>query len=194
MPDVNSVCVYCGSSSAVSQAYKDAAAALGAQMGAQDVQLVYGGGQVGIMGIVADAVLAAGGRVTGVIPEFLHEAEVGKSDVTELIRVDSMHVRKQIMAERSDGFVILPGGFGTLDEFFEILTWRQLKLHNKPIVIADIDGYWQPLVSAIDHIVTEGFAHPANRALFEVVERIEDVLPTLAGLASTDKTIESELI
>jgi len=194
MPDVNSVCVYCGSSSAVSQAYKDAAAALGAEMAAKSVELVYGGGQVGIMGIVADAVLAGGGHVTGIIPEFLHEAEVGKSDVTELIRVDSMHVRKQIMAERSDGFVVLPGGFGTLDEFFEILTWRQLKLHNKPIVIADIGGYWQPLIQAVDHIVEEGFARPANRALFEVVADIEDVLPTLIRLSSADKSVDSDLL
>ena len=194
MSDVKSVCVYCGSSSAVSQSYKDAGAALGAEMAANGVELIYGGGQVGIMGIVADAVLAGGGRVVGVIPEFLHEAEVGKNDVTELIRVDSMHVRKQIMAERSDGFVVLPGGFGTLDEFFEILTWRQLKLHNKPIIVADIDGYWRPLVQAIDHIVEAGFARPENRALFDVVTRIEDVMPSLIRLSSEDKSVESDLI
>ncbi len=194
MSDVKSVCVYCGSSSAVSQSYKDAGEALGAELAANGVELVYGGGQVGIMGIVADAVLAGSGRVVGVIPEFLHDAEVGKDDVTELIRVESMHVRKQIMAERSDGFVVLPGGFGTLEEFFEILTWRQLKLHNKPIIVADIDGYWRPLVQAIDHIVDEGFARPENRALFEVVTEIEQVLPSLIRLSSADKSVESDLI
>ena len=194
MPGLSSVCVYCGSSSNVSQTYKDAATALGSKMAASGVDLVYGGGQVGIMGIIADAVLSAGGRVTGIIPEFLHEAEIGKSDVTELIRVDSMHVRKQIMAERSDGFVVLPGGFGTLDEFFEILTWRQLKLHQKPIVVADIDGYWRPLIGAIDHIVDAGFARPETRGLFEVVDSVDAVLPTLRGLTPADGSLESDLI
>lgn len=194
MPDIKSICVYCGSSSAVSQDYKDAALALGTEMAAQGIRLVYGGGQVGIMGIIADAVLKGGGEVTGVIPEFLHEAEVGKTDLTELIRVDSMHIRKQIMAERSDGFVVLPGGFGTLDEFFEILTWRQLHLHNNPIVVADIAGYWQPLIQAIDHIVEEGFARQENRDLFAVVSSAKLVLPTLKALATADKTIETDLI
>ena len=194
MPVLKSVCVYCGSSSNVSPSYKEAAVVLGGAMAAAEIELVYGGGQVGIMGIIADAVLAGGGRVTGIIPEFLHEAEVGKSDVTELIRVDSMHVRKQIMAERSDGFVVLPGGFGTLDEFFEILTWRQLKLHSKPIVVADIDGYWGPLIGAIDHIVAEGFAREENRRLFEVVDTVEAVLPTVDRLMTTDRSVESDLI
>ena len=149
MRDIKSVCVYCGSSSRVRQSYKDAAVELGLILAREGIRLVYGGGQVGIMGIIADTVLKNGGEVTGIIPHFLNESEVGKADVTELIAVDSMHVRKQIMAEKSDAFIVLPGGFGTLDEFFEILTWRQLKLHDKPIVIADVESYWAPLIGAM---------------------------------------------
>ncbi|MDJ0685696.1 MAG: TIGR00730 family Rossman fold protein [Alphaproteobacteria bacterium] len=188
MATIASVCVYCGSSSNVRQDYKDAATRLGATMAAEGVRLVYGGGQVGLMGLVADAVLAGGGAVTGVIPEFLHEAEVGKQDLTELLRVGSMHERKMIMAERSDAFVVLPGGFGSLDELFEILTWRQLGLHDKPIVVVNTEGYWTRLIEAIDHIVDEGFARPENRDLFSVVDTVEAVLPSLraAGGASFD--------
>lgn len=191
MREIKSVCVYCGSSSRVRQSYKDAAVDFGKILAEKGIRLVYGGGQVGIMGIVADAVLQNGGEVTGIIPHFLNESEVGKSDVTELIAVDSMHTRKQIMAERSDGFVVLPGGFGTLDEFFEILTWRQLKLHDKPIVVADIDGYWEPLIGAVDHIVDEGFAHQRNRDLFKVVPMIEDVLPALQNEPAGESGIRS---
>ncbi len=188
MATIASVCVYCGSSSNVRQDYKDAATRLGATMAAEGVRLVYGGGQVGLMGLVADAVLAGGGAVTGVIPEFLHEAEVGKQDLTELLRVGSMHERKMIMAERSDAFVVLPGGFGSLDELFEILTWRQLGLHDKPIVVVNTEGYWTRLIETIDHIVDEGFARPENRDLFSVVDTVEAVLPSLraAGAASFD--------
>ncbi len=191
MRDIKSVCVYCGSSSRVRQSYKDAAVAFGETLARENIRLVYGGGQVGIMGIIADAVLRNGGEVIGIIPHFLNETEVGKADVTELIAVDSMHIRKQIMAERSDGFVVLPGGFGTLDEFFEILTWRQLALHDKPIVIADIDGYWSPLISAVDHIVEEGFAHQRNRDLFKVVPSIAEILPTLRSEPTGDTEIET---
>ena len=191
MRDINSVCVYCGSSSQVRQSYKDAAVEFGTALAHQNIRLVYGGGQVGIMGIIADAVLKNGGTVTGIIPHFLNEKEVGKADVTELIAVDSMHVRKQIMAEKSDGFVVLPGGFGTLDEFFEILTWRQLKLHDKPIVIADIDAYWSPLIGAVDHIVAEGFAHQRNRDLFKVVSSVEQILPTLRSEPTGETGIQS---
>lgn len=188
MADMASVCVYCGSSSNVRQGYKDAATHLGAVMAAEGVRLVYGGGQVGLMGLVADAVLAGGGAVTGIIPEFLHEAEVGKHDLTELLRVGSMHERKMIMAKRSDGFVVLPGGFGSLDEMFEILTWRQLGLHDKPIVVLNTEGYWTRLIEVIDHIVDEGFARPENRDLFRVVDTVEEVLPSLraAGTAGFD--------
>ncbi len=191
MRDIKSVCVYCGSSSRVRQSYKDAAVELGLILAREGIRLVYGGGQVGIMGIIADTVLKNGGEVTGIIPHFLNESEVGKADVTELIAVDSMHVRKQIMAEKSDAFIVLPGGFGTLDEFFEILTWRQLKLHDKPIVIADVESYWAPLIGAIDHIVEEGFAHQRNRNLFKVIPSVAEILPTLRAEPMGDTGIQS---
>lgn len=179
MTKINSICVYCGSSSSVDQSYKDAAQALGRAFAAEKIRLVYGGGQVGIMGITADAVLENGGEVTGIIPEFLHELEIAKLDLTELIRVENMHIRKQLMAERSDAFVVLPGGYGTLEELFEVLTWRQLKLHNKPIVILNTEGFWDPLVSMIDHLIERGFARPENRALISVVNEVDQVLDVI---------------
>ena len=154
MKDVFSVCVYCGSSSRVSDTYKDAAHQLGTLLGENGHQLVYGGGRVGLMGIVADATLAAGGSVVGIIPEHIQVLEVEHTGLTELLVVDSMHTRKRMMVDRSDAFVVLPGGLGTLDETFEILTWKQLRLHDKPIVVANIDGYWDAL---------EGAAGPHDR-------------------------------
>lgn len=192
MKKISSVCVYCGSSSRVAESYKTAARDLGKILADNNVDLVYGGGQVGIMGILADAVLAAGGSVTGIIPEFLFEKEVGKGDVTDLVRVDSMHERKQKMAEMSDAFVALPGGFGTMDETFEILTWRQLSLHNKPTIIVDIDGYWSPLITLMDHIIDEGFASPDNRRLYDVVTCVDDILPAIAKGTEAVSPVETK--
>lgn len=148
-----------------------------------EITLVYGGGRVGLMGLLADACLQAGGMVVGVIPEFLRRAEVGHGAVTELLVVDSMHQRKQLMFDRADGFVILPGGFGTLDEMFEVLTWKQLRLHDKPIVVADIAGYWRPLAALIDHVIRENFARPEMRDLLAVVREVDDILPALERTA-----------
>lgn len=192
MKKIGSVCVYCGSSSRVAESYKTAARDFGKILADNSVDLIYGGGQVGIMGILADAVLAAGGSVTGIIPEFLFEKEVGKGDVTDLVRVGSMHERKQKMAEMSDAFVALPGGFGTMDETFEILTWRQLSLHNKPTVIADIDGYWRPLITLMDHIIDEGFASSDNRRLYDVVTSVDDILPTIAKGTESVSPVETK--
>ena len=152
-----------------------------------DIRLVYGGGAVGLMGEVAQAVLDQGGRVTGIIPHFLDQAEVGKSNVTELIRTDNMHDRKARMAEMSDGFVVLPGGLGTLDETFEILTWKQLQLHDKPIVLLNIEGYWDHFVHLVEHQVREGFVQERYLKFFRVVDNVEEVIPTLLeGAASAD--------
>ena len=181
MKDVFSVCVYCGSSSRVSDTYKDAAHQLGTLLGQKGHQLVYGGGRVGLMGIVADATLAAGGSVVGIIPEHIQVLEVEHTGLTELLVVDSMHTRKRMMVDRSDAFVVLPGGLGTLDETFEILTWKQLRLHDKPVVVANVDGYWNALEELLDHMIAQGFAQPAHRKLFTVVDRIEDVLPALSA-------------
>ena len=181
MATIRSLCVYCGSSDLGAKAHRAAAAALGQLLAAERVELVYGGGRVGLMGVIADAALSAGGRVTGIIPEHLVRAEVGHGNVSELIVVDSMHVRKETMFRRADAFAILPGGPGTLDEMFEILTWRQLRLHDKPVVICNLGGYWQKLIALIDMIIDENYARPDFRGFFTVVEKVEDILPAIAA-------------
>lgn len=179
MKTPNSVCVYCGASSRVSDLYKNAAHALGAGLAEREIQVVYGGGRVGLMGILADAAIAAGGSVVGIIPEHIQALEVEHTGLAELHVVDSMHTRKRMMVDRSDAFIVLPGGLGTMDETFEILTWKQLRLHDKPIVIVDVDGYWSPLTGMIEHMIERGFCQPAHRALFTVVDKVEDVFEAL---------------
>jgi len=182
---IGSVCVYCGSSFGSRPAYTESARRLGEMLAQADIRLVYGGGAVGLMGVVSQAVLDGGGQVTGIIPHFLDRAEVGKMNVTELIRTETMHDRKARMAEMSDGFVVLPGGLGTLDETFEILTWKQLNLHDKPIVLLNSDGYWDHFVHLVEHQVQEGFVKERYLHLFRIVERVEEVLPALMeGAAS----------
>lgn len=180
MAHISSLCVYCGSSNAAPTQHKDAAARLGYALARAGISLVYGGGRVGLMGLMADAALAAGGRVIGVIPRHLVEAEVGHGSVSELHIVSSMHERKQKMFELSDAFAILPGGLGTLDEMFEMLTWRQLRLHDKPIVIVDQGGYWAPLLALIDAIEADGYAKGTKERLLEVVDSVDALLPALA--------------
>ncbi|MHB1217250.1 MAG: LOG family protein [Alphaproteobacteria bacterium] len=180
MAHISSLCVYCGSSNEVPASHKDAAARLGRTLAKAGISLVYGGGRVGLMGLMADAALEAGGRVIGVIPRHLVEAEVGHGSVSELHVVSSMHERKQKMFELSDAFAILPGGLGTLDEMFEMLTWRQLRLHDKPIVIVDEGGYWRPLLTLIDAIEADGYARGIKARLLEVVDSVDALLPALA--------------
>lgn len=175
----STICVYCGSAADVAQSYKNAAALLGRLAGEQGIEIVYGGGRVGLMGLVADAALAAGGKVTGIIPRHIVEMEVAHRTLSELIVVETMHQRKRMMVDRSDAFVILPGGLGTLDEAFEILTWKQLQLHDKPIVIANIDGYWDPLLALVRHGVDGGFIRPRHAGLFTEVTEIDTLLPIL---------------
>lgn len=179
MAEISSLCVYCGSRVGSSERYQSEAARLGRMLAERDIALIYGGGQIGIMGVIADATLDAGGKVIGIIPEHLQRTEVGHEAVSELVIVESMHSRKMQMVERSDAFVVLPGGLGTLDETFEIITWRQLSLHDKPIVIVDIDGYWQPLVRLIDGVVEGGFADPSVRRLATVVQSVDEILPAI---------------
>jgi uncharacterized protein (TIGR00730 family) len=181
MAVVKRLCVYCGSSGRVDETYRAAATRFGGLMAQADIDLVYGGGRVGLMGLVADAVLAGGGRVTGIIPGHLHDQEVGHSGVSELIVVDNMHERKKRMFDLSDAFVVLPGGLGTLDETFEIVTWRQLKLHDKPLIIVNVGGYWAPLAALIDHAVSSGFAPPHAHSFYSLVDDVEAVLPALAA-------------
>lgn len=179
MADIRSLCVYCGSSDLGAPSHRLAAAELGRLLAAEGVELVFGGGRVGLMGIIADAALSSGGRVTGIIPDHLIRAEVGHGNVSELIVVDSMHVRKETMFQRSDAFAILPGGPGTLDEAFEILTWRQLRLHDKPVVICNLDGYWDKLLDLIEMFIEAKYARPEFRDFYTVVKRIEDILPAI---------------
>ena len=160
---MKSICVYCGSNAGSKPAYTERAIALGDRIAKEGLQLVYGGGNVGLMGIVADAVLAAGGEVVGVIPEQLVNWEVAHRGVSRLEVVGSMHERKMRMFDLSDGFVALPGGFGTLDEMFEMLTWRQLGLGNKPCAFLDVEGFFEPLVAMMDRMVGERFLHADQR-------------------------------
>jgi uncharacterized protein (TIGR00730 family) len=181
MARVKSVCVYCGSSNQAPRKHRQAAAELGVRLAEAGIEVVYGGGHIGLMGAVADGALAAGGKVTGIIPEHLLRREEGQRNVTRLIVTKSMHRRKALMFKRSDAFVILPGGPGTLDEFFEVLTWRQLHMHDKPIVLVGVDGYWRPLLKLIDWFVDHRYAARDFAKLFTAVSRIRDVIPALEG-------------
>jgi uncharacterized protein (TIGR00730 family) len=176
---VQSVCVYCGSANRVAEQYKTMARDVGTALAVAHKQVVYGGGRVGLMGIVADAALAAGTQVIGIIPEHIQAREVQHTGLTELHVVADMHTRKRMMVDRSDAFVILPGGFGTLDEMFEIFTWKQLQLHKKPILIFNVDGYWNHLIALIKNIVISGFAQPNDLELFNVVNDIPTMMTAL---------------
>src|SRR5665213_2500233 len=191
---VKRICVYCGSSGRVDEAYRAAATRLGVVLARAGIELVYGGGRVGLMGLMADAVLASGGRVTGIIPMHLHDLEVGHNGLSELQVVDNMHERKRRMFEMSDAFAVLPGGLGTLDETLEILTWKQLGLHDKPIVIVDVAGYWTPLIELIEHCVASGFAQRGALQFYRVVSRIDDLLPARAAAPAPALVPEPKLV
>ena len=179
MKRIEALCVYCGSNKGKDPRHAALARTLGGEIAARGITLVYGAGGIGLMTEVADAVLAAGGRVVGVIPSHLAHAEVQHGGLSETILVDSMHQRKEIMFKRADAFAVLPGGLGTLDEFFEILTWRQIGLHDKPVVILDSDGYWAPLRVLLDAVVTEGFAPPKTHGLYHVAESVAELFDVL---------------
>ena len=187
MKNIKSIAVYCGSKPGNKKRYSEAAQELGDQLARRDIRLIFGGGRIGLMGEVANQVLANGGSATGVIPHFLNDLEVAHTGVTELIKVKSMHERKNIMYEKADAFVILPGGFGTLDECLEILTWKQLQIHDAPVVILDVDGYWQSLGILFNNIIDSGFAHPKSLDLFSIVSNVNDIFEAIA--ADTDPVI-----
>lgn len=176
--------VFCGSRLGVSPVHAAAIEALGRGLAARRIGLIYGGGRVGLMGRLADAVLDAGGEVAGIIPHFLGAREVAHARVLDLTVTDSMHSRKQLMFARADAFVTMPGGLGTLDETVEIVTWRQLGLHDKPIIVVDVAGWAQPLIAAFEATVAQGFAEPDSLRLFEVVPDVDAALARLAALAS----------
>ncbi len=190
MPDLKSVCVYCGSSPGNDQAYMTAAKTLGETLASEGVELVFGGGNVGMMGQVANATLAKGGRVIGIIPEFLRAVELPSSNLHELIITETMHERKHDMYDRSDAFVVLPGGIGTLEEVVEMISWAQLQQHDKPIVLVSVNGFWEPFVTLLEHIIDHGFARYDIRACWAIVDGTEDVLPAIrTWLASEDRKI-----
>lgn len=175
-----SVCVYCGSRLGAKPAYRALAQALGTAIGRRGWQLVYGGGRAGLMGEVAEATLAAGGTVVGVIPDSLMKLEVGHAGLTELHVVDTMHQRKQLMAERSDAFIAMPGGIGTFEELFEVWTWRHLGYHDRPLGLLEAAGYWAPMVAFLRHSVAEGFMGDDQMAMLHIDDDIERLLDQLA--------------
>ena len=188
---IGSVCVYCGSSDAASPAYLAAAAEFGRLLAAQDVRLVYGGGGVGLMGACARAAHAAGGRVLGIMPDFLRRREALLDEIDTVV-VDSMHQRKMRMFEEADAFAVFPGGIGTLEEVVELLSWRRLELHRKPIVFYDPDGFWTPLFAQMQHFVTANLAPEGFLKVWRSVDRIEDLLPAMAELGlDTDPPLPS---
>lgn len=175
MKPVRSVCVFCGSQPGARPGYVEVARELGALLARRRVNLIYGGGHVGMMGAVADAALAGGGKVIGVIPEHLMRPEVAHQALTELLIVDSMHTRKRLMAERADAFVVLPGGYGTFEEMFEMITWLQLRLHAKPVGLVNVEGYFDHLLAFLRHGAAEGFIRPEHWDLL-IVEKVPELL------------------
>jgi hypothetical protein len=176
---IHSICVYCGSRSGADPAYAQQAEALGHGIAREGWRLVYGAGDVGLMGIVARAAQGAGGDTFGVIPEHLLRWEVGKTDLTRFIVTETMHERKKVMVMNADAIVVMPGGAGSLDEFFEVLTWRQLGLHAKPIILMNVAGYWDPLKALLDHVVAQGFADESLHGFVQTEPSAADVLDAL---------------
>ena len=193
MSKINAVCVYCGSSPGTEPQFIEAARDFGRALAENGVRLVYGGGSVGLMGAVAEAALEHGGTVTGIIPEFLTRREKPKRLPQELIVTRDMHDRKRLMFERADAFVALPGGIGTLEELVEQLTWVQLGQHKKPVLIANIEGYWDPLLVLIDHMREIKFVPPSLAVSFLVAEEVKDILPTLRAAALKVAEEETEM-
>lgn len=176
---LTSVCVFCGASTGTNPAYREAAIALGRALAERKLTLIYGGGAVGLMGIVADAALAAGGEVIGIIPQSLKDAEVGHHGLTRLEVVDGMHARKARMAELSDAFIALPGGLGTLEEMFEVWTWGQLGYHAKPLGLMEVNDFYSKLTGFLDHLVSEGFVREPHRGMLQVSESPSELLDAL---------------
>jgi uncharacterized protein (TIGR00730 family) len=182
-------CVFCGSSAGSDPRFAALAGQVGTALAQSGQELVYGGGRTGLMGAVADAAIAAGGRVTGIIPQQLAEREIAHRGISDLRVVASMHERKALMAELSDGFVALPGGFGTFEEFCEVVTWVQLGIQNKPCVLANVTGYYDPLIAQFDRGRELGFISPANREIVQVVTSLEALLAVLSRNTTTERIL-----
>ena len=180
------ICVFTGAASGISPRYTEMAFQLGQIIASRGFGLVYGGGRRGLMGAVADGVIASNGYVKGIIPKFLENVEVGHSGVDDLQVIDTMHERKAMMYDISDAFIIMPGGLGTLDETMEIITWRQLGLHKKPIIIANIDGYWDPMLRLFQNIIDQGFMHHGHSGHFEQASSLDEIADMLDAMTITD--------
>ncbi len=189
MSKLRALCVFCGSRTGADPDHAREGEKLGRMLAGRGVELVYGGGGIGLMAVVANATIQAGGKVTGVIPEFLRAYEVGVVDGAEELVVEGMHERKAKMFEMSDAFVVLPGGLGTLDESIEMTTWKQLQQHNKPIIFVNTNGYWAPFLAMIDRVVDGGFGHHKVKELFQVVENVEDVFNAIAAAPEADEVV-----
>jgi uncharacterized protein (TIGR00730 family) len=183
---MKSICVYCGANFGANPIYAEVARALGQQLAREGITLVYGGGSVGLMNTVAQGAMDAGGHVVGVITEALMAREVGRSDLATLHVVPDMHTRKAKMADLADGFIAMPGGFGTLDELFEMITWGQLGIHRKPIGLLDVNGFYAPLLTMVDHMIRAGFVRTAHRALFVNADSIGALLAALRAWTPVD--------
>ncbi|MFP3853342.1 MAG: TIGR00730 family Rossman fold protein [Anaerolineales bacterium] len=177
--EMERICVYCGSSDRVNTRYLGAAGAMGQALALRGISIIYGGGSTGMMGALANAALAAGGKVIGVLPRFFDTPELAHNKLTELHHVDSMHERKGMMAELADGFIALPGGFGTFEELFEILTWAQIGLHTSPVGILNIDGYFDPMMALVDHAQQQGFIYAEHKDLLSVDGDPDRLLDTM---------------
>jgi uncharacterized protein (TIGR00730 family) len=189
MNQIKTVCVYCGSGAGNNPRFTEAAIALGKTFAENNVRLVYGGGSVGLMGAVAKSTLDHGGSVTGIIPEFLRARENALTSVQEMVVTPDMHERKRLMFERSDAFVALPGGIGTLEELVEQVTWQQLGRHSKPVLLANIDGFWNPLLSLLNHMRATEFIRPTMAVDILMADRVDEILPRLRSAAA--RTTES---
>lgn len=186
MADIRTICVYCGSGAGSDPAFTEAAVELGRSMAAEGIGLVYGGGNIGLMGTVARTVLEAGGHVTGIIPDFLKSRERMLEEIQETIVVEDMHTRKRLMFERADAFVALPGGVGTLEELVEQMTWAQLGRHRKPILMLSTKGFWKPLLTLLAHMRQSGFIRPGLELSYLVAERADEVIPMLRSAAAPE--------
>ena len=194
MNQINTVCVYCGSGPGTNPRFVEAAIALGKTFAENDVRLVYGGGSLGLMGAVAKSTLDHGGSVTGIIPEFLKARENALTRVQEMIVTPDMHERKRLMFERSDAFVALPGGIGTLEELVEQMTWQQLGRHSKPVLLANIDGFWEPLQALLTHMRATEFIRPTLPIEILKADRVEDILPRLRAAAARAPEGSKEMV
>jgi uncharacterized protein (TIGR00730 family) len=179
MSKKKSVCVFCGASNAIPKKFFEAGHQFGEMLAKHNITLVYGGGDCGVMGAVANAVMENQGHVTGVFPISLRNLENEHKTLSEIIIVNTMHERKQLMFERSDAFIVFPGGFGTMDEMFEIITWKQLRLHEKPVIIYNQDGYWNPLIALMSNIIENQFAKAETYDFYKVVDSLDDIIPAL---------------